>query len=96
MIINTKYSSISLCSADGQTFSWAIIIDNLILLVTQNLIGSFDFSEVLYIVCCNLPWCLVTMHSIFVASTILVHGVMQNPLFRSSCSSITVEIYFTN
>jgi hypothetical protein len=25
-------------------------------LVTQNLIGSFDFGEVFYIVYCNLPW----------------------------------------
>ena len=30
--------------------------NNLILLVTQNLIGSFDFSEVLYIVYNNSPW----------------------------------------
>jgi hypothetical protein len=31
------------------------LVYNLISFVTQNLIGSFDFSEVFYIVCKNLP-----------------------------------------
>jgi hypothetical protein len=33
-----------------------LMVNNLILLVTQNLIGSFVFSEVFYILYCNLPW----------------------------------------
>jgi TctA family transporter len=33
--------------------NWAILlINNLILLVTQRLIGSFDFSEVVYVLYC--------------------------------------------
>jgi hypothetical protein len=47
-------------SSQYWTASWTsvykIFANNSILLVTQNLIGSFDFSEVFYILYCNLPW----------------------------------------
>ena len=39
----------------GNSESFVLYFYNLIVLVTQNLIGSFDFSEVLYIVYNNLP-----------------------------------------
>jgi hypothetical protein len=62
--------------------------NNLIVLVTQNLIGSFDFGEVFFIsytITCRD----VTMQSSFFASTILLR-VMQNPLFLSKYSSNNV------
>jgi hypothetical protein len=73
------------CSVGCLVIKRIIIIDylflneyNLILLVTQNFIGLFDFREVFYIgiVTCHD----VTMQSSFLASTVLV-CVMQNPLF---------------
>jgi hypothetical protein len=63
---------------------------NLILLVTQNLIASFGFSEVFSI--SNVATSNgVTMPLIYVTSTILVR-IMQNPdlFFLSSYSSINV------
>jgi hypothetical protein len=73
----------NLCHSTSQQSDARAFWHNLILFVTQNLIGSFDFSEIFYIVNNNLPW----RHNAvaFLASTILVRTI-QNPLFLSTDS----------
>jgi hypothetical protein len=71
-----------------------LYIYNLILLVTQNLIGSFDFSEV-FLILYTITWRDVTMQSSFLASTIL-HRVMQNLPSLSRYSSNLVKHYSIN
>jgi hypothetical protein len=65
----------------------------LFLLVAQNLIGSFDFSKVFYILYCNLPW----HHNL--VKFFCVNNISSrraNPLFLSIYSSDNVRHYLIN
>jgi hypothetical protein len=59
---------------------------NLISFVTQNLIGSFDFSEVFYIACSNLPWChnafdfVTSITSVRIMQQV-IHQIMLNIIY---------------
>jgi hypothetical protein len=57
VVIETPIKIFAKCNnmEDFNKFSRIPPYDNLILLVTQNLIGSIYLTGALYVACCNLP-----------------------------------------
>jgi hypothetical protein len=86
-------SAVFHCHGGVSICKFILYRNNLILLVTQDVIGSFDFSEVFYIVYNNLQ-----RHNaveFFGVNNILVR-VMQNPFFSFKIFFKYVKHYFIN